>query len=162
MIETPARRSTRRKSQFPETDGDSSSAAESEAVAKPVNNTRRRVPKFIEHIDEAAESDAPSEYSPVSATAPDLSNGDEMARRKAWPTGVAAADDVKIKTEVTTAVALTAPKHEESNGIKAEETEEKKPVTKAPAGKKRKAGADGVLHAAQSTETRRMSKRLRR
>lgn len=71
--------------------------------------------------------------------------------------------DVKIKTEVTTAVALTAPKHEEeANGIKAEETEEKKPVTKAPAGKKRKAAADGVLHAAQSTVTRRMSKRLRR
>lgn len=70
--------------------------------------------------------------------------------------------DVKIKTEVTTAVALTAPKHEEANDIKAEEAEEKKPVTKAPAGKKRKAPVDGVLHAAQSTETRRMSKRLRR
>ncbi|KAJ6000036.1 N-glycosylase/DNA lyase [Penicillium waksmanii] len=70
--------------------------------------------------------------------------------------------DAKIKTEVTTAVALTAPKHEEVNGVKIEDSEEKKPVTKAPAGKKRKAPADPVVEAAQSTETRRVSKRLRR
>jgi N-glycosylase/DNA lyase len=70
--------------------------------------------------------------------------------------------DVKIKTEVTTAVALTAPKHEEANGVKIEELEEKKPVEKAPEGKKRKAPADPIIQAAQSTETRRMSKRLRR
>lgn len=102
MIETPARRNTRRKSQFPvETDGDSSSAAESDAVAKPATNTRRRgVPKFIEHIDETAESDFGSEPSPISATAPEFSNGNGVTRRNVSSNspGVVT-EDVNIKIE---------------------------------------------------------------
>ncbi|EOO01052.1 putative delta(24(24))-sterol reductase protein [Phaeoacremonium minimum UCRPA7] len=59
MVETPGRRSTRRKSQFPfdgsDADGDSSSAAESTTTrSKPLR--RRGVPKFVEHIDEDSSS----------------------------------------------------------------------------------------------------------
>ncbi|KAM7203738.1 Ergosterol biosynthesis ERG4/ERG24 family domain containing protein [Rhypophila sp. PSN 637] len=53
MVETPARRSMRRKSQFPlESDGESSSAAEN--VSKP-SLQKRRTAKFIEHLDEELE-----------------------------------------------------------------------------------------------------------
>lgn len=70
--------------------------------------------------------------------------------------------EVKIETEVTTAVALMVPKEEEQDGVKVEASEEKKLAMKAPGGKKRKVSTDGIIHAAQSTETRRTSKRLRR
>ncbi|KAJ5901117.1 DNA N-glycosylase [Penicillium tannophilum] len=65
--------------------------------------------------------------------------------------------EVEIKTEVTTSVALTAPKHEDVN-VKVEEPESK-PIKKT--GKKRKATPEEVIHASTS-ETRRISKRLRR
>ncbi|GLI79104.1 8-oxoguanine glycosylase ogg1 [Penicillium ochrochloron] len=68
--------------------------------------------------------------------------------------------EIKIKTEVTAAVALTAPK-EEPVDIKVEDSETK-PVAKAARGKKRKDSTEGIVHASQTTETRRVSKRLRR
>lgn len=68
--------------------------------------------------------------------------------------------EIKIKTEVTAAVALTAPK-EEPVDIKVEGSETK-PVAKAARGKKRKDSTEGIVHASQTTETRRVSKRLRR
>lgn len=68
--------------------------------------------------------------------------------------------EVEIKTVVTTAVALTAPK-EEAVDVKVEDIE-CKPATKANRGKKRKQSVEGIIHASQTTETRRMSKRLRR
>ncbi|KAJ5381102.1 N-glycosylase/DNA lyase [Penicillium cataractarum] len=67
--------------------------------------------------------------------------------------------EIKIKTEVTTAVALTAPK-EETVDIKVEDSEDK-PATKTR-GKKRKDSTEGIVLASQTTETRRVSKRLRR
>lgn len=67
--------------------------------------------------------------------------------------------EVKIETDVKTAVALTAPKAEAEVKV---EDEEKKPITKASASKKRKGPADSIIHAGQTTETRRTSKRLRR
>jgi N-glycosylase/DNA lyase len=66
---------------------------------------------------------------------------------------------VEIKTEVTTSMALTAPKHEDVT-VKVEELESK-PIVKKTV-KKRKATPDGVIHASQTSETRRTSKRLRR
>ncbi|KAJ5635509.1 8-oxoguanine glycosylase ogg1 [Penicillium longicatenatum] len=66
---------------------------------------------------------------------------------------------VEIKTEVTTSMALTAPKHEDVT-VKLEELESK-PIVKKTV-KKRKATPDGVIHASQTSETRRTSKRLRR
>ncbi|KAJ5100255.1 8-oxoguanine DNA glycosylase N-terminal [Penicillium angulare] len=67
---------------------------------------------------------------------------------------------VEIKTEVTAAVAITAPKQEDVD-VKLEETDSK-PVIKQERGKKRKEAPDGVAHVSQTTETRRMSKRIRR
>jgi N-glycosylase/DNA lyase len=69
-------------------------------------------------------------------------------------------EETKIKTEVTTAVALTVPK-EETVDLKVEGSETK-PVAKAARGKKRKDSAESIVHAAQTTDTRRVSKRLRR
>ena len=69
-------------------------------------------------------------------------------------------EDVEIKTEVTTAVELTAPKEEDIE-VKTEPSETK-PATKASRGKKRKGSPDSVVHSAQTSETRRMSKRLRK
>lgn len=69
-------------------------------------------------------------------------------------------EDVEIKTEVTTAVALTAPKEEDIK-VKTEPSEIK-PATKASRGKKRKGSPGSVVHTAQTSETRRMSKRLRK
>lgn len=71
--------------------------------------------------------------------------------------------DIKIKTEVTTAVALTPIKQEEDvKDVKLEEPDDSKPDTKSTRSRKRKASPDGVVHASQTTETRRMSKRNRR
>lgn len=66
--------------------------------------------------------------------------------------------EVKIETEVTTAVALTAPKEEID--VKLEDLDSKL-APKAPRGKKRKGSIEGIVHASTTTETRRMSKRLR-
>ncbi|KAJ5323871.1 8-oxoguanine DNA glycosylase N-terminal [Penicillium atrosanguineum] len=66
--------------------------------------------------------------------------------------------EVKIETEVTTAVALTAPKEEVD--VKLEDLEPKV-APKASRGKKRKGSTEGIVHASTTTETRRMSKRLR-
>ncbi|KAJ5105079.1 8-oxoguanine DNA glycosylase [Penicillium alfredii] len=63
---------------------------------------------------------------------------------------------VEIKTEVTTAVGLKAPKEEDVE-IKVEDALEE--ATKR--GKKRKGQSDGVVHASKTVETRRVSKRLR-
>lgn len=68
--------------------------------------------------------------------------------------------EIEIKTEVTTAVALTAP-NEEAVDVKVEDIETK-PATMATRGKKRKQSVEGIIHASQTTETRRVSKRLRR
>lgn len=69
--------------------------------------------------------------------------------------------DIKIKTEVTTAVALAPIKQEEDvKELKLEEADSK-PDTNSR-NRKRKASPDGVVHASQTTETRRMSKRNRR
>ncbi|KAJ6107706.1 8-oxoguanine DNA glycosylase N-terminal [Penicillium sp. IBT 18751x] len=65
--------------------------------------------------------------------------------------------EVKIETEVTTAVALTAPKEEVE--VKLEDLEPK--LAETSRGKKRKASTAEILHASTTTETRRMSKRLR-
>lgn len=70
------------------------------------------------------------------------------------------ASEIEIKTEVTAAVSLTAPK-EEAVDIKTEHLEIK-PATKTARGKKRKESTEGVVYASQTTETRRLSKRLRR
>jgi N-glycosylase/DNA lyase len=68
--------------------------------------------------------------------------------------------DVKIETEVTTAVVLTAPKEEVD--VKVEEGLETKAAPKASRGKKRKGSAEGIIHASSTTtETRRMSRRTR-
>jgi N-glycosylase/DNA lyase len=67
--------------------------------------------------------------------------------------------DVKIETEVTTAVVLTAPKEVD---VKVEEDLETKPAPKASRGKKRKGSAEGIIHASSTTtETRRVSRRTR-
>lgn len=68
--------------------------------------------------------------------------------------------EIEIKTEVTTAVALTAPK-EEAVDVKVKDIESK-PATKATRGGKRKQLVEGIIHESQTTETRRVSKRLRR
>ncbi|RYP75251.1 hypothetical protein DL769_003862 [Monosporascus sp. CRB-8-3] len=67
MIETPGRRSTRRKSQFPgvegtSDDGDSSSAAETNSLRKP---SRRRTGKFVEHMEETDATSEAESFSPV-------------------------------------------------------------------------------------------------
>ena len=65
--------------------------------------------------------------------------------------------EIEIKTEVTTAVALTAP-NEEAVDVNIET----KPATKATRGKKRKQSVEDIIHTSQTAETRRVSKRLRR
>lgn len=66
--------------------------------------------------------------------------------------------EVKIETEVTTAVALVAPKEQVDVKL---ESPKAKPV-KASREKKRRGSTDGVIHASSTTETRRTSKRLRK
>lgn len=86
---------------------------------------------------------------------------DRLAATKKVDVSVKEEDlEIKIKTEVTTAVALTRPK-EETVDIKVEDSETK-PATKTARSKKRKDSAEGIVHASQTTETRRVSKRLRR
>lgn len=71
MVETPGRRSTRRKSQFPpidgaSDDGDSSSAAETTRSARSRSVRRRGVGKFVENIDDSdATTPKEEEFSPV-------------------------------------------------------------------------------------------------
>ncbi|KAI1762384.1 ergosterol biosynthesis ERG4/ERG24 family-domain-containing protein [Hypoxylon sp. FL1150] len=71
MVETPGRRSTRRKSQFPpidgaSDDGDSSSAAETTRSTRSRSVRRRGVGKFVENIDDSdATTPKEEEFSPV-------------------------------------------------------------------------------------------------
>ncbi|KAF3396129.1 N-glycosylase/DNA lyase [Penicillium rolfsii] len=86
---------------------------------------------------------------------------DRLAATKKVDVSVKEGDsETKIKTEVTTAVVLTAPK-EENVDIKVEDSETK-PATKTARSKKRKVLTESIVHASQTTETRRVSKRLRR
>ena len=67
--------------------------------------------------------------------------------------------EVMIETDVSTAIALNMPKEEDVDvKVKVEDIDE---AVKTPKGKKRKE-SDGIIHAAHTTETRRISKRLRR
>lgn len=85
---------------------------------------------------------------------------DRLAATKKVDVAVKEEDsEVKIETEVTTAVVLTAPKEEVD--VKLEEKPEDKPAQKASRGKKRKGSTEDIIHASSTTETRRMSKRLR-
>ena len=71
MVETPGRRSTRRKSQFPidgaSDDGDSSSAAETATSRSTRSRSvrRRGVGKFLENIDDSDVTPKEEEFSPV-------------------------------------------------------------------------------------------------
>ncbi|KAI0137954.1 ergosterol biosynthesis ERG4/ERG24 family-domain-containing protein [Hypoxylon sp. NC0597] len=70
MVETPGRRSTRRKSQFPpidgaSDDGDSSSAAETTRSTRSRSVRRRGVGKFVENIDDSDTAPKEEEFSPV-------------------------------------------------------------------------------------------------
>ncbi|KAJ5495532.1 N-glycosylase/DNA lyase [Penicillium diatomitis] len=70
--------------------------------------------------------------------------------------------EIQVKNEVTTAVTLMAPKEELGDvNIKSEEVETK-PHIEVARGKKRKGADAEITKAAQTTETRRMSKRLQR
>ncbi|KAJ5191409.1 8-oxoguanine DNA glycosylase N-terminal [Penicillium cinerascens] len=85
---------------------------------------------------------------------------DRLAATKKVDVAVKEEDsEVKIETEVTTAVVLTAPKEEVD--VKLEEEPEAKAAQKASRGKKRKGSTEDIIHASSTTETRRMSKRLR-
>ncbi|OQD80596.1 hypothetical protein PENANT_c034G08956 [Penicillium antarcticum] len=67
--------------------------------------------------------------------------------------------EVKIETDVLTALAVKEPKEEIVDvEVKVEDIDE---AVKTPKGKKRKE-SDGIVHAAHTTDTRRISKRLRR
>ncbi|KAI4866705.1 ergosterol biosynthesis ERG4/ERG24 family-domain-containing protein [Hypoxylon rubiginosum] len=71
MVETPGRRSTRRKSQFPpidgaSDDGDSSSAAETTRSTRSRSVRRRGIAKFVENMDDSdATTPKDEEFSPV-------------------------------------------------------------------------------------------------
>ncbi|KAI1443260.1 ergosterol biosynthesis ERG4/ERG24 family-domain-containing protein [Annulohypoxylon stygium] len=71
MVETPGRRSTRRKSQFPidgaSDDGDSSSAAETATSRSTRSRSvrRRTMSKFLENIDDSDVPTKEEEFSPV-------------------------------------------------------------------------------------------------
>ncbi|KAI1380620.1 ergosterol biosynthesis ERG4/ERG24 family-domain-containing protein [Hypoxylon crocopeplum] len=70
MVETPGRRTTRRKSQFPpidgaSDDGDSSSAAETTRSTRSRSVRRRGVGKFVENIDDSDAAPKEEEFSPV-------------------------------------------------------------------------------------------------
>ena len=67
---------------------------------------------------------------------------------------------VEIKTEVTTAVTLVKTEEDDVK-VKIDDSESL-PATKGSRGKKRKVTSDGIMHASQTTATRRMSKRIRR
>ncbi|KAJ5577736.1 N-glycosylase/DNA lyase [Penicillium hispanicum] len=69
-------------------------------------------------------------------------------------------EEVEIKTEVTASVTLAAPR---SDGVDVKtEDSETEPAPKGSRGRKRKGTPNGVVHVSQTTETRRMSKRLRK
>ncbi|KAI2794225.1 N-glycosylase/DNA lyase [Penicillium oxalicum] len=71
-------------------------------------------------------------------------------------------EDIEVKTEVRTAVMLTAPKEElDSVNIKSEETE-MKPMTEVIRTRKRRGPKEEIVQAAHTTDTRRVSKRLRK
>lgn len=85
---------------------------------------------------------------------------DRLAATKKVDVAVKEEDsEVKIETEVMTAVVLTAPKEEVD--VKLEEEPQTKPAQKASRGKKRKGPTEDIIHASSTTETRRVSKRLR-
>ncbi|KAK4870134.1 hypothetical protein LT330_005188 [Penicillium expansum] len=66
--------------------------------------------------------------------------------------------DIKVETKVTTALSLKIPKEEDIDvKVKVEDIDD----AKKPSGRKRKE-AENIVPIAQTTETRRMSKRLRR
>ncbi|KAI1800683.1 ergosterol biosynthesis ERG4/ERG24 family-domain-containing protein [Daldinia bambusicola] len=71
MVETPGRRATRRKSQFPpiadgaSDDGDSSSAAETTRSTRATSVRRRGVGKFIENLDDSDIASKDDGFSPV-------------------------------------------------------------------------------------------------
>lgn len=78
MVETPSTRSRSRKSLFPiensDAENDSSSAAESTAKSSRSRTpARRRLPKFVEHIDETDDTDSQANDSfPTSVTDEDV------------------------------------------------------------------------------------------
>jgi N-glycosylase/DNA lyase len=65
--------------------------------------------------------------------------------------------DIKVETKVTTAVSLKVPEEDVDVKVKVEDID----GAKKPSGKKRKE-AETIVSTAQTTETRRMSKRLKR
>ncbi|SPQ21980.1 55fbf3ed-6680-4ac1-9533-52ab4615a1c0 [Thermothielavioides terrestris] len=76
MIETPARRSIRRKTPLPPESDDAESTSASEAMeAKPVR--QRRAPKFTEHVNEPTPPESPVERDvpPSTKAAPAQANG---------------------------------------------------------------------------------------
>lgn len=76
MVETPVRRTSTRRKQFPlESDGESSSAPEPTAVAKKPTLRKRGTAKFIEHLDEEEEDRSTAPTTPE----------DEMAGRRGFP-----------------------------------------------------------------------------
>lgn len=70
-------------------------------------------------------------------------------------------EEIEVKTEVTTAVALVAPDEKKEVEVKSEDTDTGL-STKESRGKKRKGPTEGIVHASSTAETRRVSKRLRR
>ncbi|KAJ5698324.1 8-oxoguanine DNA glycosylase [Penicillium macrosclerotiorum] len=84
---------------------------------------------------------------------------DRLAATKKVDVSVKEEDSgLQIKTEVTTAAVLT-----KSQDVKIKVEDDKAALeTKKSRGKKRKESPDGIMHASQTTETRRASKRLRR
>jgi delta24(24(1))-sterol reductase len=92
MVETPARRNIRRKSQFP-TESDTESASASEAMDN--NNTRslrqRGIAKFTEHIAEPTPPHTPMESDPPPKAASPKANGKAKAEDKVvdgWKPGM--------------------------------------------------------------------------
>ncbi|KAK3326496.1 Delta(24(24(1)))-sterol reductase [Apodospora peruviana] len=76
MVETPLRKSSRRKSQFPlESDGESSSAAETAPQAAKLSLRKRGTAKFVEHLDEED-----LKMQPTPPKTPD--EGDETLRQR--------------------------------------------------------------------------------
>jgi len=97
MVETPGRRVSRRKSQFPlESDGESSSAQESSTTTTRKGTLRRRgTAKFIEHLGEDDESQQSTV--PTTPDAPDMKESTKanmVAGKKT--NGAARKDDEKL------------------------------------------------------------------
>ncbi|KAM7196508.1 Ergosterol biosynthesis ERG4/ERG24 family domain containing protein [Naviculisporaceae sp. PSN 640] len=80
MVETPARRSLRRKSQFPlESDGESSSAAEAAPEPRKPSLRKRGTAKFVEHLEEEDEMQPTPPKTPSDEEARPLLNGNGKA-----------------------------------------------------------------------------------